>query len=693
MEEGVNGVVLVHEVFPDLDKQYILKILKSEKWNVESCINRILTIGSPSHPPSPPPLLPLDQTQIPTKTVETSESESEDPKDANTNSSSSTTSELALVSKGSSSSEAKTPTNQEIEQIVKGQVNTEAEDVKTEGVTGGGATGVSLQYLCLRAALSDWKEASKKMEMLQELNPTLADRVIDFMWKHGVFDNNQEETKAVQEMQNVFDDLLNLDDDIEGDSEDEGEGDEGDSSNSSDFEGNEIASLGFMDMQIAKTLQKLEEETKAKLRKMEEEDSAFAMELIKRENQEYEKDQRADENLAKELAANDEQAKKRTTAAATPTDDESFALSLIMNEREQLQEQDKRKKMEDEDRKLAESFNLKQSSGGNQRQTTLDADAKLARQLGQEEDLRVAKQLEEQQQRRKKARDQEENDKKSTELVAKLLAEQEEEKARRAAKWNKPKPYVISPAPVQNTWNPPQAIIAHGSLPKVDLTSEGGLGDGSDWKDSRFFGDTHTLENFLRQRSGTIIRVKNVVKKDLAQAFEMQWMSFLQSYGDKSIDAKPKLAFHGTRAEKIGSITDKGLLVPGTLGVTHATDSGWYGKGIYLSPNPDISMGYTQGGKMLVCAVLMGKIFKCPARCDGSPCKPGYDSHESPCGGEYVLFKAAQVLPCYVIEFSDSKNYIAPTNAYAYVPPVAKKITKKQKISFIKNMNKKSSKK
>jgi len=124
-------------------------------------------------------------------------------------------------------------------------------------------------------------------------------------------------------------------------------------------------------------------------------------------------------------------------------------------------------------------------------------------------------------------------------------------------------------------------------------------------------------------------------------------------HGSDKEDSKPRIAYHGTRANLVPSITDRGLLVPGSAsGVGHVTDSGWYGKGIYLSPNPDLSLGYTQGGKMLVCSVLMGRVFKCTERLDGQGCKRGYDSHESPCGQEYVIFNAAQVLPCYVIEFT-----------------------------------------
>lgn len=85
---------------------------------------------------------------------------------------------------------------------------------------------------------------------------------------------------------------------------------------------------------------------------------------------------------------------------------------------------------------------------------------------------------------------------------------------------------------------------------------------------------------------------------------------------------RPVVAFHGTAEGNIPNILRIGLVVPGQHGVKHATDNGWYGKGdnkssitdipgIYLSPNPSLSIGYCRGGgKLLVCAVLLGKACK-----------------------------------------------------------------------------------
>ncbi len=111
--------------------------------------------------------------------------------------------------------------------------------------------------------------------------------------------------------------------------------------------------------------------------------------------------------------------------------------------------------------------------------------------------------------------------------------------------------------------------------------------------------------------------------------------------------------FRLQNAEKV-----PGKNYPGIGVIGHATDNGWYGKGIYLSPNASVSIGYCRGGSiLLVNAVLMGKIFKCTTQINGAPLKAGYDSHQDPSGNEFVIFDECQVLPCYAIK-------IAPKNQH-----------------------------
>lgn len=92
-----------------------------------------------------------------------------------------------------------------------------------------------------------------------------------------------------------------------------------------------------------------------------------------------------------------------------------------------------------------------------------------------------------------------------------------------------------------------------------------------------------------------------------------------------------RVCFHGTLEKNVQPIIEKGLLVPDGKTVVHSTDTGYWGKGIYVSPNPGLSVGYCRGGKSLfICSVVMGKKFKCTQMINGQPLKPGYDSHEDP---------------------------------------------------------------
>eukprot|EP01087_Luapelamoeba_hula_P016273 TRINITY_DN49_c1_g1_i1.p1 TRINITY_DN49_c1_g1~~TRINITY_DN49_c1_g1_i1.p1 ORF type:complete len:816 (+),score=176.19 TRINITY_DN49_c1_g1_i1:2-2449(+) len=160
------------------------------------------------------------------------------------------------------------------------------------------------------------------------------------------------------------------------------------------------------------------------------------------------------------------------------------------------------------------------------------------------------------------------------------------------------------------------------------------------------------LEEGVKQNNMTIKTIENVLKPELVIGFEASWERLKSARG--SGEAQPRLAYHGTAEHNIDSILDKGLLVPGQdKAVGHATDTGWWGKGIYLSPNHSLSVGYCRGGKkLLLCAVTMGKIYKCSSRIDGGALQVGYDSHEDPSGQEYVLFDNTRVLPCYLVTFN-----------------------------------------
>jgi len=146
--------------------------------------------------------------------------------------------------------------------------------------------------------------------------------------------------------------------------------------------------------------------------------------------------------------------------------------------------------------------------------------------------------------------------------------------------------------------------------------------------------------------------VKNVLRPELVIKFEKKWYEMKER-------AKPQIAYHGTANDRIHSILEKGLLVPGQNNdVTHKSDSGWWGGGIYVSPDATVSAGYSDPTSLIVCSVLMGNSYQCVGRMDGQPLMAGFDSHISantPDGSnalEWILFDDAQVLPCYVVSFS-----------------------------------------
>jgi len=127
--------------------------------------------------------------------------------------------------------------------------------------------------------------------------------------------------------------------------------------------------------------------------------------------------------------------------------------------------------------------------------------------------------------------------------------------------------------------------------------------------------------------------------------------------------ARILILYHGTReAKNVKSIIEGNLKVPDGVTLQHATDDGIWGKGIYTSPNFELSHHYAGGGAdavVFVCLALPGR--QCVANMDmsdrGKPCRPGFDSHISPHGGmELVFFNSAQLLPIYLARKGDMKK-------------------------------------
>jgi len=162
------------------------------------------------------------------------------------------------------------------------------------------------------------------------------------------------------------------------------------------------------------------------------------------------------------------------------------------------------------------------------------------------------------------------------------------------------------------------------------------------------------IENGVKKHNVKLAKIENILKPELVARFERRWNELKLARGETL--SKPQVAYHGTAENNVNSILDRGLLVPGKgegKDVVHSTDNGWWGGGIYLSPDAGLSIGYCRGGKkLLICSALMGKPYDVTERMDGSWLKSGYDSHIACNGTEWVIFDPAQVLPCYMISFA-----------------------------------------
>lgn len=149
----------------------------------------------------------------------------------------------------------------------------------------------------------------------------------------------------------------------------------------------------------------------------------------------------------------------------------------------------------------------------------------------------------------------------------------------------------------------------------------------------------------------SITKIDYVVSPKLVSDFNEAKKNLAATRGEDM--SKPVLAFHGTAEANILPICETGFKIPGQDGHKHATDTGWYGKGVYFSEFPNYSMGYIKGGqKLLLCQVLPGKVYKCPGLIHGQALQGGHDCHMSPCGKELVIFKKEHILPSYIVYYT-----------------------------------------
>ena len=123
--------------------------------------------------------------------------------------------------------------------------------------------------------------------------------------------------------------------------------------------------------------------------------------------------------------------------------------------------------------------------------------------------------------------------------------------------------------------------------------------------------------------------------------------------------AKIAVVYHGTPGKDVHrKIEETGLKVPGRAsGVKHATDSGFFGKGIYAAPTPQMSFAYSRNAPIFMCLALPGRQFMATmAQHNGKGCVRGYDSHYAPGGSELVFFSTDQILPCFLVDQKSVKT-------------------------------------
>jgi len=136
-------------------------------------------------------------------------------------------------------------------------------------------------------------------------------------------------------------------------------------------------------------------------------------------------------------------------------------------------------------------------------------------------------------------------------------------------------------------------------------------------------------------------------------------------FEDKS---NPLLLWHATSDENaITSIMETGFLMK-KLG-SGSGDSGYIGCGIYFTNCPSYGQQYLKNGcnKLILSWVLLGKPYVVVQRKDGRPLENGYHSHYAfvksyqPIasgtqhdGDEFCIFDENQILPSFVVEFSNN---------------------------------------
>ena len=100
------------------------------------------------------------------------------------------------------------------------------------------------------------------------------------------------------------------------------------------------------------------------------------------------------------------------------------------------------------------------------------------------------------------------------------------------------------------------------------------------------------------------IAVRSVVNFD----HSVPWLERHAREVSANGSAKILIVFHGTAKHNFRSIIDSNLKVPDGQEVKHATDEGYFGKGIYTSPSISYASAYGKGNPKVI-AALVGRVL------------------------------------------------------------------------------------
>jgi len=160
----------------------------------------------------------------------------------------------------------------------------------------------------------------------------------------------------------------------------------------------------------------------------------------------------------------------------------------------------------------------------------------------------------------------------------------------------------------------------------------------------------------------SVVRVTNRILSD-------RHVAYRERLAKARHDTKNRLAFHGTRADNIYNVCNRGLLRIGhPLNPSTSTDDGYFGtptRGVYVGRNVDYVLKYSNGlrplkekesCKIVVFEIVPGNSKKIEQKTPGMLPTAGYDSHTSSADNEWYLFDERALRPIFIWEVQAVAN-------------------------------------